>query len=61
MNRDQKLSKVLELDKKLRKIIADYYFALNEMGDPTHAVQMLAEHITILVEMLNDLKERNVK
>lgn len=57
-NQDEKVSKVIDLDRKLRKIIAEYYYALIELGDTTRSVQMLADHVTILVEMIKELKDR---
>jgi len=49
---------VLSLDEQLRKKVAEYYLALSEIGDPARAVNMLADHITIMVEMLNDFKKK---
>ena len=44
------------LDKNLRKSIADYYFALEEMQNPEVAIKLLADHVAIMVEMINDMK-----
>ena len=51
-----RFKQVLELDQQLRKLIADYYMSLKEINDSEKAVKLLAEHITIMVEMLNDFK-----
>ena len=46
------------LDTNLRKSIADYYFALEEMQNPEVAIKLLADHVAIMVEMINDMKLR---
>ena len=45
-----------KLDKDLRQMIAEYYMAVQEINDPARAVGMLAEHVAIMVEMINELK-----
>jgi len=54
-NQNQKLA---ELDKRLRKSIAEYYLALCETEDPGRSIKLIAEHVAIMVEMIDDLKER---
>jgi hypothetical protein len=49
---------VIAKDQALRKAVADLYVKLNELNDPSMAVEMLAEHIAIMVEMLNDFKKK---
>jgi hypothetical protein len=49
---------VIAKDQALRKAVADLYVKLNELNDPAMAVEMLAEHIAIMVEMLNDFKKK---
>jgi len=51
---------VIELDRNLRKEIAEYFFALNDMKDPKKAVELLAGHVAIMVEMIKELK-KNIK
>lgn len=53
----QKYKKVLEMDQVLRKLIAEYYMALNEMGDKGRSVELLASHVAIMVEMINEFKK----
>lgn len=48
---------IIAKDQALRKAVADLYAKLVELNDPTVAVEMLAEHIAIMVEMLNDFKK----
>lgn len=48
----------IELDRNLRKSVAEYFFALNDMKDPAKAVEMLAGHVAIMVEMINELKKK---
>lgn len=50
-------NQVIELDRKLRKDIAEYYFALNKLNEPAKAIELLASHVAIMVEMINDLKK----
>ncbi|HPJ35081.1 MAG TPA: hypothetical protein PK358_09625 [Spirochaetota bacterium] len=49
---------VIELDRSLRKNVAEYFFALNDMKDPGRAVELLAGHVAIMVEMINELKKK---
>jgi len=49
--------RVIELDRNLRKEIAEYFFALNDMKDAKKAVELLAGHVAIMVEMINELKK----
>ncbi len=48
---------IIAKDQALRKAVADLYAKLVELNDPAIAVEMLAEHIAIMVEMLNDFKK----
>ena len=49
---------IIDRDQVLRKAIADLYVSLEKLNDPKLAVEMLAEHITMMVEMLNQFKGR---
>lgn len=49
---------IIAKDQALRKAVADLYSKLIELNDPAMAVEMLAEHIAIMVEMLNDFKRK---
>ncbi|HNX22610.1 MAG TPA: hypothetical protein PKG60_01085 [Spirochaetota bacterium] len=53
----QGINNVIELDRKLRKDITEYFFALNKLNDPAKAVELLAGHVAIMVEMINELKK----
>lgn len=48
---------VIELDRKLRKDITEYFFALNKLNEPVKAIELLAGHVAIMVEMINELKK----
>ncbi|MCP4134369.1 MAG: hypothetical protein GY754_25570 [bacterium] len=50
------MNRINQIDKNLRQSIAEYYMALNEMNDPQKSVAMLAEHVAIMVEMINEFK-----
>jgi hypothetical protein len=56
-NIPKKYQKVLEMDQVLRKLIAEYYMALNEMKDSGKSVELLASHVAIMVEMINEFKK----
>ncbi|MFA5518925.1 MAG: hypothetical protein WDA74_06695 [Spirochaetota bacterium] len=51
-----KYQKVLEMDQVLRKLITEYFMALNEINDPGKSIELLASHVAIMVEMINDFK-----
>ncbi len=53
----QGFQNVIELDRKLRKDITEYFFALTKLNDPAKAVELLAGHVAIMVEMINELKK----
>ena len=57
-NVPEQLQKALAIDQKLRQIIAEYYMALNEMQDPGKAVDLLSDHVAIMVEMINEFKNK---
>ncbi len=52
----QHIQKALMLDQELRKIISEYYIALKGMNEPAKAIELMTEHVAILVEMINDIK-----
>lgn len=47
---------IVARDQNLRKAIADLYMVLEQVNDRKLAVDLLAEHITMMVEMLNHFK-----
>lgn len=51
-----RLKDLMQKDQNLRKAIAEFYVALNALGDPAMAVDMIAEHVAILIEMINQYK-----
>lgn len=51
------IAAVIELDRKLRGDITQYFFSLQKMNDPAKAVELLAGHVAIMVEMINELKK----
>jgi hypothetical protein len=54
----QGMEEVLERDSRVRKAVADLYMVLESLGRPDVAVNMLAEHVAIMVDMINDFKNR---
>jgi hypothetical protein len=53
----ERVKALMTKDQTLRKNIADLFVTLNELNDPQTAIQLLAEHIAIMVEMLNEFKK----
>ncbi|HSV95402.1 MAG TPA: hypothetical protein VLM75_00560 [Spirochaetota bacterium] len=49
-------SKIGEADRNLRKAIAALYLALEELDNPTMAVDILSEHAAMLVDMIRQIK-----
>ena len=47
---------VKEKDARVRQAIADLYLALLEGKNPDAAINMLAEHVAIMVDMINEFK-----
>ena len=52
-----KINDVIAMDQNLRKAIAEIFLALSEIDDKNLAVNLLAEHVAILVEMINQFKK----
>ena len=58
-NMPQGITNVIELDRKLRNDIAQYFFALQKIKDPAKSIELLAGHVAIMVEMINELKKNS--
>jgi len=54
---NNELKMVLENDKKLRQMIAEYFMMLNELNDSSKAIDLLSEHVSIMVTMINELRK----
>lgn len=52
------LQQIIDLDRNLRKNVAEYYMALTGLNDPAKAIELLASHVAIMVEMINELKKQ---
>jgi hypothetical protein len=52
------LEDILEKDSRVRKAVADLYMALTGVQKPDLAVGMLAEHVAIIVDMINEFKKQ---
>ncbi len=52
-----KLKMVVESDKRLRQMIAEYFMLLSELGDNSKSVDLMSEHVSIMVAMINELKK----
>ena len=53
----KELEEIMEKDSRVRKAVADLYMALNSVGKPEVAVNLLAEHVAIMVDMINEFKK----
>lgn len=51
------VQQVMKADQNIRKSIADLFIALEEMNDPKIAIELLSEHVAIMVEMINNFKK----
>lgn len=57
-NQDTALKAIIEKDSNLRQVVADYYMSLLELNDPPKSIELLAGHVAMLVEMINDFKKK---
>ncbi len=57
MEKNNRIESMIHLDQKLRKFIAEYYLELNKLNDSATAIKLLAGHVAIMVEMINDMKK----
>ena len=57
-NIPRELQKVLQVDQKLRKDIAELFMALNDLKDPPKSIELLAQHVAMMVEMINEFKKQ---
>ncbi len=51
------VQQVMKADQNIRKSIADLFIALEEINDPQISIELLSEHVTIMVEMINNFKK----
>jgi len=47
---------IIEKDQQLRKAIAELYFSLEKLSDPKISVELLSDHVAMMVDMINQLK-----
>lgn len=45
-------------DRAVREAVSDLYMALGQQADPNTAIDMLAEHVAMMVEMINEFKRQ---
>jgi hypothetical protein len=50
------IERVTRLDRAVRQSVGDLYMALTELNRPDMAIDMLAEHVAMMVEMINEQK-----
>jgi len=54
----QGMEGILEKDSRARKAIADLYIELEGSGRPDVAINLLADHVAIMVDMINEFKSK---
>lgn len=54
---NESVSVITEKDKIVRQAISDLYFSLIKANNPEIAINMLAEHVAIMVDMINEFKK----
>lgn len=47
---------VVEKDKRLRQEIAELYALLQNLQDPAAAINLLSDHVAMMVNMINEFK-----
>jgi hypothetical protein len=52
------MSDLAEKDALLRQAVSDLYMALATQADPNQAVEILATHVAMMVEMINEFKAK---
>jgi len=57
-NVPQNLQRVLQIDQKVRKDIADLFMSLNDLNDPHKSIEILADHVAMMIEMINEVKSQ---
>lgn len=59
MSKSEPLVKaVVAVDQEVRKAIMNLYTSLEELNDPKVAIELLSEHVAIIVEMINQYKNK---
>lgn len=47
---------IIEKDKRVRKEVAELYQFLRKLDDPSVAINLLSDHVAIMVDMINEFK-----
>ncbi|MCU0847865.1 MAG: hypothetical protein MUD12_08255 [Spirochaetes bacterium] len=56
-NKQEQIARIIAVDKRLRKQIADLYYMIKESDNPSEFIPLLAEHVNIMVEMIEDVRK----
>ena len=51
------LKQVVGVDQNLRAHIAELYKQMNDLNEPALAVELLSDHVAIMVEMIREFKK----
>lgn len=52
------VSELAEKDRALRHAVSDLYMSLSQSGDPKTSIDILATHVAMMVEMINEFKRQ---
>ncbi len=52
------VSEIAEKDRALRHAVSDLYMSLSQSGDPRTSIDILATHVAMMVEMINEFKSQ---
>lgn len=52
------VSEIAEKDRALRHAVSDLYMSLSQAGDPKTSIDILATHVAMMVEMINEFKRQ---
>ncbi len=49
---------IAQKDSELRQAVSELYMALSQQAEPSQAIDILAEHVAMMVEMINEFKAK---
>jgi hypothetical protein len=55
---NEDVNRIVAKDKEVRQAIADLYMLLNGAGNPKMAIELLADHVAIMIDMINEMKKQ---
>ncbi|MFW6366708.1 MAG: hypothetical protein ACOC2H_09590 [Spirochaetota bacterium] len=49
---------ISEKDSAVRQAVSELYMTLSEQAQPSEAIDLLADHVAMMVEMINEFKSK---